>query len=229
MSETPIRIGIVDDHNLVRKALRNWLSQFNYFDVKLDAASGKELFEKLSKNSKVDVLILDLLMPGEGGKECLLQLREKYPHIRVLIMSMSLDHYIVNELLDLGVYGYLSKGAEITELLEAIKEAAMGKVHRNKILTEALYWGSTRSDIHPSAASDEVSFTEKQKKILQLLWDEKSTQEIADEVFLSISAVDKIKQQLKEKAGVKNTVGLIKYAIEKGIIVPVSRDDHSNS
>lgn len=222
MNTDPIRIGIVDDHNLVRKALKNWLSQLHSFDVKIDAADGKELFEKLYEDSEVDVLILDLNMPGLNGKECLKYLREKYPHIRVLIISMSMDHDTINELLDLGAYGYLSKGAEISELSEAIREASMRKVHRNKILTEALYWG-TGHDIPNETSSTEAVFTEKQIKIIQLLWDEKSTQEIADEVFLSVSAVDKIKQQLKEKTGVKNTVGLIKYAIEKRIIVPNSQ------
>jgi len=161
-------------------------------------------------------------MPGLNGKECLIHLRERYPHIKVLIMSMSLDYQVISELLDLGAYGYLSKGADISELSEAIKTASMSKVHRNKILTEALYWETNQNSTPQNNFHDEFDFSEKQKKVLQLLWDEKSTQEIAEEVYLSVSAVDKIKQQLKEKVGAKNTVGLIKYAIEKKIIVPGS-------
>jgi DNA-binding NarL/FixJ family response regulator len=223
MSKDLVRIGIVDDHTLVRNALKNWLSQIHSFEVKTDAASGKELFEKLQEDSELDVLILDLLMPGLNGVECLKHLREEYPHIRVVVISMSLEHDTINKMLDLGAYGYLSKGADISELSDAIKEASQGKVHRNKIMTEALYWGKDHI-LQNDSLSNESLFTEKQKKILQLLWDEKSTQEIADEVFLSVSAVDKIKQQLKEKTGVKSTVGLIKYAIENRIIVPVSQD-----
>jgi DNA-binding NarL/FixJ family response regulator len=219
MGADRIRIGIVDDHNLVRNALKNWLSQLNSFEVKIDAANGKELFEKLQADSGVDVLILDLIMPGLNGKECLKHVREKYPHIGVLIMSMTMEQHIINELLELGVYGYLSKGADIAELSEAIKEASMKRIHRNKIVTEALYWGTDH------AAQDDsiqvpATLTDKQKQVLRLIWEEKSTQEIADEVFLSVSAVDKIKQQLKEKTGVRNTVGLIKYAIAKQIIIP---------
>jgi len=148
-------------------------------------------------------------------------LQEKYPHIRVLIVSMSLEHGTINEMLNMGAYGYLSKGDDISELSDAIIEASARKVHRNKILTEALYWRTDHTAQRDSSPSP-IVLTEKQKKILQLLWNEKSTQEIADEVFLSVSAVDKIKQQLKEKTGVKNTVGLIKYAITNKIIEPHS-------
>ena len=219
MIANPISIGIVDDHTLVRKALMNWLSQVSYFNVKLEAADGTELFDKLYEDSAVDVLVLDLNMPGMDCKECLRQLREKYHHIKVLILSMSLDKNMINELLDLGVYGYLFKGDEISELSEAILAASTSRIYRNKILTEALYWGNNHTTKYDNFSHD-FFFTEKQKKILHLLWEEKSTQEIADEVFLSVSAVDKIKQQLKEKTGAKSTVGLIKYAIEKKIIIP---------
>jgi DNA-binding NarL/FixJ family response regulator len=217
MSVEFIRIGIVDDHSLVRQAVRNWLSQFSAFSIKIEAAGGNELFEKLHKDSELDVLILDLNMPGLNGKDCLIQLKEMFPHIRVIIVSVNLNHQMINELLDMGAYGYLSKDAEISELPEAIKAAFKRKVHRNKLLTESLYWRANDNDQHDSLPPD-LSFSEKQKKILQLIWDEKSTQEIAGEVFLSVSAVDKIKQQLKEKTGAKTTLGLIKYAIANKII-----------
>lgn len=222
MNANLIQIGIVDDHNLIREALKSWLSQFNNFKIKLEAASGKELFDSLYEDSQLDVLILDLIMPGLNGKECVQHLRERYPHIKVLVMSMRFEHQLINELLNLGIHGYLFKGSEISELPEAIKAASANRIYRNEILTEALYW-RTMNPVQQDVAPNGIFFTEKQKKIFHLLWEEKSTQEIADEVFISVSAVDKIKQQLKEKTGARSTVGLLKYAIENKIIIPASQ------
>ena len=221
MKENTIHIGIADDHTLLRKTLRTWLSHYNEFKVTIEASTGYELLQKL-ENYSVDVLILDLFMPNIDGKESLQVIQHKYPGIKVIILSMYVEPEMVSELLDLGIYGYLSKSAETTELLDAIKEASKGIVHQNQIVTKALYW-KTNNSAQVYSTQNGSSFTEKQKKILQLLWEEKSTQEIASEVFLSVSAVDKIKQQLKEKTGAKTTVGLLKYAIEKKIISPLTQ------
>jgi DNA-binding NarL/FixJ family response regulator len=225
MNSDSIRIGIVDDHNLFRKALKSLLSQLQSFSVRIDAASGKELFGKLDEDSGLDVLLIDLNMPGLSGRDCLELLTDRHPHIKALIISMVLDHSLVNELLDMGAYGYLSKSAEISELSEAIRAANIRKVHRNTILTEALY-GDVGRIKQNDRLPDEAFFNENHRKILLSIWNEKSTQEIAEEVCLSVSAINKIKQQLKERTGVKSTVGLLKYAIEKKIIKPETESSY---
>lgn len=228
MAPDRIRIGIVYAHNVVRKALKNWISLSNSFDVSLEAADRKELFIKLSGDSSLDVLILDFSMPETEGKEYLQQLRQRYPHIRVVIISMYLDHLTIIELLNMGVYGYLFKGSDISELEEAIREASMNRIYQNKILTEALYQETEYALQYKTISQQNGGFnpklflTDKQIKILRLIWEEKNTQEISEAIFLSVSAVDKIKQQLKEKTGAKTTIGLIKYAIETRIIEPVA-------
>lgn len=217
MKENTIKIGIVDDHNLFRKALKNLLCAADDFEVVVECIHGNDLFEKLYCHQEVDVLLLDLNMPGLSGKETLQLLQTNYPHIRVIVLSMHLEIKTIADLLSYGIYGYVPKAAETSELTDAIRSASRGILYQNKILTEALYWRTSHNINSPFGRNGHY-INEKHKKILQLLWQEKTTQEIADEVFLSVSAVDKIKQQLKEKTGAKTTVGLIKYGIEKSII-----------
>ena len=217
MRENTIKIAIVDDHNLFRKALRNLLSAVDDLEVVMEATNGHELLEKLHLNKDIDIILLDLCMPGLDGRDTLQLLHDNHPHVKVIVLSMQIDVKTVSGLLNVGIYGYIPKEAELSELVEAIRGASRGLLYQNRILTDALYW-KTNHGLKGNFGRNGHYINEKHKKILQLLWQEKTTQEIADEVFLSVSAVDKIKQQLKEKTGAKTTVGLIKYGIEKSII-----------
>lgn len=217
MKENTIKIAIADNHNLFRKALKNLLISIDDFEVVMESTNGSDFVEKLVYHKDVDIVLLDLSIPGMGGRETLQLLHNKYPHIKVIVLSTHMDLKTVSDLLNFGIYGYIPKEAELVELVEAIKGASRGLLYQNKILTDALYW-RTNHVMKGSFGRNGHYINEKHKKILQLLWQEKTTQEIADEVFLSVSAVDKIKQQLKEKTGARTTVGLIKYGIEKAII-----------
>lgn len=216
MNPAFIRIAIVDDHTLFRKALRSLLAQYNTFQVTIDASNGHELLEKL-KFAAADVILLDLFMPKLDGKETLKILTEEYPQIKVVVISMTTESVLVNELLDLGIYGFVAKHAEPTELLEAIHSAHKNTIFQNKILTNTMYWKANHS-IKLAKKQKTPSFTPIQKRLLELLWQEMSSEEIAKNIFISVSAVEKIKQRLKEKIGVKTTLGLIKYAIDHEVI-----------
>jgi len=183
--------------------------------VIIDVSNTAELLKNLDSDDNPDVL---LFAPSVYEKESLSQIRYHHPHIKVIVMLMQFEPYMANDLLELGIHGYLSKRADTPELLQAINAAAVGMVYQNKTLTDTLNWRANHP-LPPNAIQQQLTFTENQKKILQLLWREKSTKEIANEVFLSTSAVDKIKQQLKEATGTKTTLGLIKYAIEQKIIL----------
>lgn len=210
-----IRLAIACDHTIIRKAISDLLSRSQELKVIIDVSNTAELLKNLDSDDNPDVL---LFAPSVYEKESLSQIRYHHPHIKVIVMLMQFEPYMANDLLELGIHGYLSKRADTTELLQAINAAAVGMVYQNKTLTDTLNWRANHP-LPPHAIQQQLTFTENQKKILQLLWREKSTKEIANEVFLSTSAVDKIKQQLKEATGTKTTLGLIKYAIEQKIIL----------
>jgi DNA-binding NarL/FixJ family response regulator len=219
MSEEAIRIGIVDSHVLIRKALRFWLSQYKEIHVVVETGESNELLKRLEDSSPIDVLILDVHRSFPNSKEALNLLKHRFPQVKTVILSNCIEPETVNEYLELGILGYVSKSAYPAELLAAIRSAGKHVLFENPVLTRALYWRAN-ANIKTDVQQDGTHFTEKQKKILELLWQEKTTQEISDEVFLSVSAVDKIKQQLKEKTGARTTIGLLKFAIERKIIKP---------
>src|ERR1700744_626777 len=131
-----IRIGVVDDHTLFRKSFIQALSGVAHFSVILDSADGNELLDKLPLNLP-DVLLLDVRMPKPDGFECLTILNEKFPSVRVLILSAFLDEVYVTKAIEFGVLGYLSKSMDMQQLEQAIEYAYANKVYTNNLLTNS--------------------------------------------------------------------------------------------
>ncbi len=212
----PLHVAIVDDHSLFRKTLKNYLSEQKDIQVVIQATDMADLLGKLN-NVPVDVLVMDLFMPGLNGNDAIQLLRSEYPDIKILILSMSNDMDLISDLLDSGIHGYISKSDEPEDLVQAIHTVSANGIYQNRIFTEALYWNK-QNNIKARAVDALMLLNEREKKILQLIWEEKSNKEIADELFLGVRSVEKIRQDIKEKIGVKSTVGLLKYAIDKKII-----------
>jgi DNA-binding NarL/FixJ family response regulator len=211
-----LQVAIVDDHSIFRKTLKNYLSEQKGIQVVAQASDMVDLSGKF-KNVSIDVLIMDLFMPGLNGNEAVNLMRREYPDIKILVLSMSNDMDLISDLLDSGIHGYISKSDEPEDLVQAIYTVSDNRIYHNKIYTEALYWNK-QNTIRARNEGARALLNEREKKILQLLWEEKSNKEIADELFLGVRSVEKIRQDIKEKIGAKSTVGLLKYAIEKKII-----------
>ncbi len=216
MLSRPINLAIVDDHALFRKTLKNFLSDQDNIIVTIQTADVFDLLSKL-KTSSIDVLLLDIFLPELISKEILKVIQEEFPTIKILVLSMSTDMGLVGELLDVGVHGYISKADEPEELLQAIYAAADNRIYRNKHFTEALYWNK-QNNIRTFLKVHEVVLNERERKIIELIWEEKSNKEIADVLFLGVRSVEKIRQDLKEKLHVKSTVGMLKYAVNKKLV-----------
>jgi DNA-binding NarL/FixJ family response regulator len=221
MLSRPINLAIVDDHVLFRKTLKAFLSDQENFNVTVQAADMFDLLNKL-RTTSIDVLLMDIFLPELNGNEALKGIRSEYPAVKIIVLSMSTDLDLISDLLDAGIHGYISKGDEPEELLQAIRAVADNRIYRNRIFTEALYWNK-QNNIRSHLEKSDKSLNEREKKILQLIWEEKSNKEIADELFLGVRSVEKIRQDLKEKIGVRSTVGLLKYAISHRIIGVNSR------
>jgi len=212
----PINLAIVDDHALFRKTLKNFLSDQQNMNVVVQASNIYDLLGKL-KTSSVDILLLDIFLPDINGNEALKIIHNEHPYIKILILSMCTDLDFISDLLEAGIHGYISKGDEPEELLQAIQAVADNRIFRNRLFTEALYWNK-QNTFRTFSIGNNVLLNDREKKILQLLWEEKSNKEIADALFLGVRSVEKIRQDMKEKTGAKSTVGLLKYAINKRII-----------
>ncbi|MFT3749314.1 MAG: response regulator transcription factor [Agriterribacter sp.] len=199
-----VKIAIVEDHLLVRQTFKDHINQYSDLNVVMDVDDGGQLLKALEKKFiEIDVALLDLFSPQMDGRETLKRILRLYPSIHPLILSACTDQSIINSTFDLGSYGFISKNSESEELYKAILSAAGGKVYRNKFyfFRQAL------------------NFSPIEIRVLELIWQEKTNEEIARIMCLSISAIEKIKHQLKEKSNTKTTVGLIRYALEKRILI----------
>lgn len=216
MLSRQLSLALVDDHALFRKTLKNYLSEQSNFIVTLQASDIFDLLDKLKKTS-ADILVMDLFLPRLNGNEALKMIKEEYPGLRIIVLSMCTDMDIISDLLEEGIQGYISKADEPEELVQAIKAVSENRIYRNKVLTDALYW-NRQNNIKRITAGTNVQLNDREKKILQLIWEEKSNKEIADALYLGTRSVEKIRQDMKEKLGIRSTVGLLKYAINMRII-----------
>lgn len=216
MPLTPISLAIVDAHVLFRKILRSFISEQKDMNVPIQTSDISDLLDKL-KSSSIDILLMDVFFPELNSIDAVKIIRDEYPGLKILVLSMTADMDMISTILDTGIYGFLSKTDEPEELLQAIKTVAGNRIHRNRIFTEALYWNK-QNVIKNHTEKTSIQLNEREKKMLQLIWEEKSNKEIARELFLGIRSVEKIRQDMKEKVGVKSTVGLLKYAIDQKII-----------
>lgn len=210
-----IKLAIVDDHTLFRKTLADYLSKQS-FQVSIEGADIFDLLNKL-KSITVDVLVTDLFMPNAGGIEALKTVRNEYPELKIVVLSMSSNLRLINELLDIGIYAYISKADEAEHLVQAINAAFADQIYRNILLTEALYLHK-QINKNINDAGNHISLDDREKKVLQLLWQEKSNKDIAKEIFLSVRSIEKIRQDMKQKLGLKTMIGLLKYGLVNNII-----------
>ena len=216
MIKQPIKIGLADDQTLFRRTLAGYLSQQDHLDIVFDVSDGLELLNKL-KTNLVDIIILDLSMPRLDGAQALVKVRSDYPYIKPIVVTFGADAQIINSLLEIGIYGFISKFEEPDELVRAIRHVSENKIHRNKYLTDALYL-SNENSILTNKDTIKVNLTERELRIIELLWAEKNNHEIASLLFLSIRSIEKLRQDLKEKLNVSSTVGLFKYALRHKLI-----------
>jgi len=215
MSSTPINVGIFDDHSLFREFLKSYLSQQVNINVAVVASDVGDLMNKLRVDF-VDILILDIFLPRLHDIEAIEAIRGKYPAIKILVLSMSTDMNLVSNMLDAGIHGYVCKSDEPQQMLDAIHSIVHNRMFRNKWLTEGLYW--SRQLVLEGNKAKYSLLSDREKRVLQLLWEEKNNKEIADELFLGLRSVEKIRQDIKEKIGAKTIVGILKYGIHKKII-----------
>jgi DNA-binding NarL/FixJ family response regulator len=212
----PINLAISGNHALFRSALKSFLSEEQNIRVVLQVQEIFELLIKL-KSVSIDILLMDIFLPEWNGFDALKGIRSEYPELKILVLSINSDIDLVTNLLNCGIHGYVSKTDEPAELLEAIRAVANNQIYRNGMYTEALY-RRKQNGIRIYPGETPVVLNERERKMLQLIWEEKSNKEIADELFLGVRSIEKIRQDIKEKIGARSTVGLLKYAINKKII-----------
>jgi DNA-binding NarL/FixJ family response regulator len=211
-----IRVGIADDHKIFRKGVILSLRPYTNISFIFEAENGEDLLEKLQVEQP-DIVLLDLRMPGKDGIETTKEISKRFPDIRILILTMYEDERFVSHLMENGANGYLLKNAEPSEIKKAIMEVMVRGYYLNNFVNRVLLKKSAKNKTIPSL-NTEINISEKEKEVIRLLCLEFTASEIAQKMEISARTVESVKDRLMERFGLKNTAGLVFYAVKNNLI-----------
>jgi len=211
-----VRILLADDHVLIRHGIKNIMKKDLRLNVIGEANNGKELLSFL-ESSEVDLIILDISMPGIGGMEVIGVVKNKYPWIKILILTMHKNKQYFYNAMSAGADGYLMKDDSDEELLVAIEKVAAGKSYISPFMVEDF-----ADDVVNMYRNDKKSpfqeLTRREKEILQLVVKGFTSKKMAEHLHLSQRTIDHHRSNLLRKFNRKNSVDLVNYAVRNGFI-----------
>jgi len=210
-----IKLAIIDDQNLFRVSLAYLIESIPEFKLVAQAADGEELLANFDKLKEIpDVLLMDMNMPGMNGVALNAIIQEKYPEIRVIVLSVHTQERLIAKMINAGAAAYLIKNCEREELITAIKSTYETGFYISRrvmlAVQKSAMQGSRTSSIFNR---DLLELTSREREVLQLICEENSSAEIATRLFLSIRTVEGHRNNLLLKTESKNTAGLVLFAI----------------
>jgi DNA-binding NarL/FixJ family response regulator len=212
--DNEIKIAIADDHQMFIDGIRSLLSKEKKLNFVYEALNAEDALSYIRKN-EIDLLITDISMPGMSGTELTKKIKQDFPQIKVLVLSMFNDPAIVNEILQSEAEGYILKNTGKQELLSAISKIMDdGTYYSNEVMHLML----TQKRKSANQIQNKEQLTERETEILKLVCEEYTTAGIAEKLFISPRTVDTHRKNILEKTQSKTIVGLIKYAFENNII-----------
>lgn len=208
-----MKILLADDHLIVRDGLKHILNQ-NFPDSELiEAGNHGEIIDSVLKNNP-DLVILDISLPGRSGLETLQYLKELKPKLPVLILSMHPEDQFAARVIKAGASGYINKENSSTELIEAVRRIMKGDKFITGKVAEAL------ADFinHPSSGSDYQRLSDRELQVLRMIGSGMTVSDIARDLSLSVKTISTYRTHILAKLGLKNTSGIIAYAIKNNLV-----------
>ena len=209
------RVLIADDHLLVRAGIRALIESIDGVTVVAEANDGREAVD-LAATLRPDIALLDVTMPGLNGLEAASRLREASPATRVIILSMHANDAYVRTALKAGAAGYLLKSATAAELQAALQTVARGETYLSPAVSKQVVKGFVDSTAHEASPLD--ALTTRQREILQLVAEGRSTKDIAQLLELSVKTVETHRAQIMERLDIHDLAGLVRYAVRAGLV-----------
>lgn len=215
MRQRRVRIALVDDHTLFRTGLAGLLAQHDDYEVVADVGSGEE-FLALLPTLELDVVFMDISMPGIDGCETTRRALATRPELRIVTLSMYGDEHYYTLMMESGASGFLLKDSDIEEVYAAIDAVVAGDSYFSTALLGTLTRNMSMLNI--PAPNDEDALSDREVEILVEVCRGLSNQEIADKLFISKRTVDKHRANILEKTGCRNTANLVVYAIKNHLV-----------
>ena len=218
--EKVIKVVVADDHQMIIDGIKAFFIENENIHLLDSANSGEELFRILA-DKKVDIVITDINMPGMDGIEITRNIKKQYPNIKVIALSMYIDKNLITEMISAGANGYVLKNTGKQDLIDAITTVHKGEKYYSsdvalkmmdaKTSGESIYEYNRNADL-------DVNLTKREIEILKLISQEYTTPQIAEKLFISTYTVDTHRKNLIAKLDVKNVAGLVKYAVQNGLV-----------
>jgi DNA-binding NarL/FixJ family response regulator len=211
-----IKVLIADDHKVFRDGIISILEGEKDIEVVGEAGDGRAVMSLLEKVVP-DVILMDISMGDAGGLAASQLIQKQFSNIKILALSMHQESIYIIKMLEAGAKGYLLKNAGGTEMIRAIRVVNEGNTYYSGEVSAAIIEHLTKGT-RPKEKREGIPLSKREIEVLQLIAEEFTNPEIAKKLFISIRTVDTHRRNLIEKLGVKNTAGLVKYAIRNGII-----------
>ena len=205
-----IKTVLADDHKIVLEGLAFMIENQNNIEVVGKALNGKEVLDVLSKNV-VDVVVLDIEMPEMDGVETTRFIRQQYPDVKIVILTMYNTIGFIRKIAEAGAHGYILKNKGGEELVSAILAVYHGEEYFGEEVSKTLF-----SSMKQKNMAGEVRLTRREKDVLKLIADGLTSAQISEELSIAKTTVETHRRNLIDKTGVPNTKGLVRFAIEQG-------------
>ncbi|MBD0331846.1 MAG: response regulator transcription factor [Chitinophagaceae bacterium] len=217
MTDHPIKVAIADDHKIFRDGIRMSLKDKDYLKIIWEAEDGKDLMHKL-KIKQPDVLLMDIRMPEIDGINAIGLIRKEFEGIRIIVLTMYDDQEMITKMMEIGANAYLTKTTDPEEIYQAILTCMNDDFYFNDLVNKAVLMKLQHKKTVRQYYPNPVKFSEKELKILKLIADDKTTEDISKEVFLSPRTIETIRQNMKQKVGAKTIAGLVMYAMRNRLL-----------
>lgn len=214
---TPIRLVIADDHEIFRDGLALMLSRQKNMTLAGQASDGTELVAAV-RETMPDVVLADIKMPNMDGIEATKVLLKEFPELRIIALSMFSEENLIVEMLEAGAKGYLLKNADKQEILDAIASVMENRVYYCRDTSATLAGMIIKSNFNPYRKREIVEFSEREMEIIKLICRQFTAQEMGENLFLSRRTVEGYRTRILEKMNVKNTAGVVIYALKNKLI-----------
>ncbi len=211
------KILIADDHALVREGIAAFLKLCDDFEVIAEASDGIEAIEKTNKY-RPDIIIMDINMPKLGGLEATIEIKKLHPEIKVLVLTQYEDPEYISRFLKAGVSGYLLKKAVGSDLITALKAIGRGELYLYSSIASEVVAGYLHGDRKTDLVDPYEKLSDREKQVLKLVAEGHTHKEAADMLGISVKTVIAHQTNIGEKLDIHTRAGLVKFAIQKGII-----------
>lgn len=212
-NQSKMNIALLDDHDLIRAGIRSALSGLPH-TVTIDVGTAESFFEQLANGVPCDLVLLDVLMPGTNGIEVAQRLRVEYPEMKIIIVSVDTKEYIINQLMQIGIDGFISKNGPLEEVRAAVASVEEGVPYYGRdlaVLVRDIV--DARLDKRSSAL-----LTKRELEIIEACSNGMMGKEIAEHFHISLRAVNSHKTNIFNKLGLSSSVEMVRFALEHGIV-----------